>query len=613
MEALEGRRRKLRIHRSEVWSADSFFHFEVIREWLDKAARYELAVTRAREERSDALEALNARNLSLSALAMCRPPYESLCHIRKITPGTCRLGVGFSIRRLQTRAARFTETANTVSKLKRAVALEALALSRPNGEPLTADINKLMGLVEAALSRHVLAARDLAALAVTAARGAAVLHAATHSPPPAVCSRAACGVRGLLLAELLAVTTGGWPELVWTRAWGLLLPAFVLSPTLQRERTFKLKLGAQELWDLWWGDRVASRFCQTGTVNKLEIGGQTRGDGGGYFAATISLPKPVVIVDRAHLRRVAAAICHLLSRFHEGGFAVGDCLKSCFLIVGDEIGLGVPLTIKIGDASSFARDVLAAQEVLRLLGARVEGTFTSAAELYEAVEGFFCGICCCRRQVNSELLACSSGHLFCATCCCETTRTSGDLTGELRCPFGLAQGCKVAMAAAAERIGSGALEQLRQRRSDTRAAMNSWTSSQRWRARLRAAALAACNQNVQTAVAVLLEDVRDYVLVDRCPACGSGYDGFDGCAALTCAVCSCRFCAWCGANCGRDAHAHVLVCPENPHPGCWAASPEEYEAVRCKKRSVELNLLMAAAPACGALRRALTEVSASAS
>jgi hypothetical protein len=44
---------------------------------------------------------------------------------------------------------------------------------------------------------------------------------------------------------------------------------------------------------------------------------------------------------------------------------------------------------------------------------------------------------------------------------------------------------------------------------------------------------------------------------------------FEGCCALTCGVERCRaaFCFFCLADCGTDAHGHVVKCPKNLNPG----------------------------------------------
>ena len=67
-------------------------------------------------------------------------------------------------------------------------------------------------------------------------------------------------------------------------------------------------------------------------------------------------------------------------------------------------------------------------------------------------------------------------------------------------------------------------------------------------------------------VAAACARVRE-LLNDACPRCGAVFGGFDGCAALTCGRCRAGFCAWCLADCGADAHAHVARCGSNLAPG----------------------------------------------
>jgi hypothetical protein len=67
--------------------------------------------------------------------------------------------------------------------------------------------------------------------------------------------------------------------------------------------------------------------------------------------------------------------------------------------------------------------------------------------------------------------------------------------------------------------------------------------------------------------------LRD-VLCDHCPRCKQVFVDFTGCFALTCGNCGCGFCAWCLADCGNDAHAHVAHCAHNLAPGKGVFSTE---------------------------------------
>ena len=58
------------------------------------------------------------------------------------------------------------------------------------------------------------------------------------------------------------------------------------------------------------------------------------------------------------------------------------------------------------------------------------------------------------------------------------------------------------------------------------------------------------------------DHIVDNLMTLKCPRanCGQAFVDFNGCFALTCGRCGCGFCAWCLADCGRDAHAHVADC-----------------------------------------------------
>eukprot|EP00668_Euglena_longa_P038156 GGOE01049141.1.p2 GENE.GGOE01049141.1~~GGOE01049141.1.p2 ORF type:complete len:278 (+),score=67.21 GGOE01049141.1:54-887(+) len=62
------------------------------------------------------------------------------------------------------------------------------------------------------------------------------------------------------------------------------------------------------------------------------------------------------------------------------------------------------------------------------------------------------------------------------------------------------------------------------------------------------------------------QHVTEKLLNLHCPRCSQVFVDFSGCCALTCSRCPCAFCAWCGKDCGADAHSHVAHCNEKP-PG----------------------------------------------
>jgi hypothetical protein len=61
--------------------------------------------------------------------------------------------------------------------------------------------------------------------------------------------------------------------------------------------------------------------------------------------------------------------------------------------------------------------------------------------------------------------------------------------------------------------------------------------------------------------------VVERLLTLACPRCSAAFLDFTGCFALTCHRCRCGFCAWCLADCGTDAHAHVPGCLHNGAQG----------------------------------------------
>ena len=76
--------------------------------------------------------------------------------------------------------------------------------------------------------------------------------------------------------------------------------------------------------------------------------------------------------------------------------------------------------------------------------------------------------------------------------------------------------------------------------------------------------------------------VEEELLTARCPRCRRAFADFDGCAALRCFLCGCGFCAWCLADCGADAHAHIAACPDSPavDPVAGAAGAAYYAPER---------------------------------
>jgi hypothetical protein len=76
--------------------------------------------------------------------------------------------------------------------------------------------------------------------------------------------------------------------------------------------------------------------------------------------------------------------------------------------------------------------------------------------------------------------------------------------------------------------------------------------------------------------AIIKNIIIDDILTLRCPRanCRTAFLDFNGCFALHCSMNNCRaaFCAWCLADCGSDAHAHVNGCRENKVGGLFSTA-----------------------------------------
>ena len=74
----------------------------------------------------------------------------------------------------------------------------------------------------------------------------------------------------------------------------------------------------------------------------------------------------------------------------------------------------------------------------------------------------------------------------------------------------------------------------------------------------------------------------------KCPKCQTAFIDFEGCFALKCGSCPCGFCAWCLADCGHDAHAHVAACPEKGNDQQYHGTQQEFDQhhVARRKRKV---------------------------
>jgi serine/threonine protein kinase len=77
--------------------------------------------------------------------------------------------------------------------------------------------------------------------------------------------------------------------------------------------------------------------------------------------------------------------------------------------------------------------------------------------------------------------------------------------------------------------------------------------------------------------------------LDPCPRCNVGFTDFTGCFAVTCQECGCGFCGWCLADCGDDAHPHVLRCPHNKKRGGYWGTVEQYNQAKNGRITAKLH------------------------
>merc|ERR1712060_955533 len=82
------------------------------------------------------------------------------------------------------------------------------------------------------------------------------------------------------------------------------------------------------------------------------------------------------------------------------------------------------------------------------------------------------------------------------------------------------------------------------------------------------------------------------LLTLKCPRCHQAFFDFEGCFALKCASCGCGFCAWCLADCGHDAHAHVLLCDASNRQGRHHGSWDDFIMVQRSRRRAAVAAYM---------------------
>jgi serine/threonine protein kinase len=87
--------------------------------------------------------------------------------------------------------------------------------------------------------------------------------------------------------------------------------------------------------------------------------------------------------------------------------------------------------------------------------------------------------------------------------------------------------------------------------------------------------------------------IQERILTLKCPRCAAAFLDFEGCFALTCHRCRCGFCAYCLADCGNDAHAHVARCPQNGRNHEVFGKEEDFQVAQHQRRERMLREYLA--------------------
>ena len=123
----------------------------------------------------------------------------------------------------------------------------------------------------------------------------------------------------------------------------------------------------------------------------------------------------------------------------------------------------------------------------------------------------------------------------------------------------------------------------------------------------RAAILASKAHSVEK-LRLAKQHVVENILTLACPRCSQAFIDFDGCFALSCGRCRAAFCAYCLADCGKDAHAHVGTCAEGKdslkaagagnrrnvggHPATVYGTKQAFEVAQKRRRCKHLALYL---------------------
>ena len=174
----------------------------------------------------------------------------------------------------------------------------------------------------------------------------------------------------------------------------------------------------------------------------------------------------------------------------------------------------------------------------------------------------------------SEFVRCANGHGLCATCfdghvkreCEKDVRELRRRMGEVMCPMntaalGKGERCASTCFGAREiatRCSAETFEAYDEARRRVKEAMIVEEAEERLKSERERLAKEGGGEGER--LRATREHVIERIFVTACPRCTQAFVDFSGCFALLCSRCNAGICAYCIADCGRDAHAHIGNC-----------------------------------------------------
>ena len=201
-----------------------------------------------------------------------------------------------------------------------------------------------------------------------------------------------------------------------------------------------------------------------------------------------------------------------------------------------------------------------------------------------------CVVCGDDPRDDVERVLCARGHALCEPCFdahvkTESAKDVAELTtrdGEVRCPMSAAAfgdercdaGCYEArvIASRCSRETFGAYDEARKRVNEAKIVEATERRVAAERARLRASA------GAEERLRAAREHVIEKIFTPCCPRCSQAFVDFTGCFALSCSRCRAGICAYCLADCGKDAHAHIGSCAQAKAMSAWNSRQKKNKA-----------------------------------